>query len=147
MIKLFHGNSPVRVIEVIIGDFTSDTICTIWNERKRCQWGKLGIDVEIWHGVLLYTVRGEKMLILKVIHIDNKVIRSTRRRGCEPNQLCLIDYKVLEVLEEDSSRICAVGLSTRLWWAVRSIRWRRRIKKSRSFQSEKMFAQVKLGGH
>ena len=52
MIRLLHGNKPlVRAIEVSLGVFTPDTICTNRNEReaRRCgHGGKLGIDMR--HG-------------------------------------------------------------------------------------------------
>ena len=49
MIRLFHGHKPVRAIEVSIGVFILDTICTIGNEREtqRCHGGQLRIDVEM----------------------------------------------------------------------------------------------------
>ena len=52
MIRLLHGNKPlVRAIEVSLGVFTPDTICTNRNEReaRRCgHGGNLGIDMR--HG-------------------------------------------------------------------------------------------------
>ena len=57
MIRLLHGHKlvVVRAIEVSIGVFTPDTICTIGNEREtqRFHRGRLGIDVEMRHGGVL----------------------------------------------------------------------------------------------
>ena len=57
MIRLLDGDTPVvRAIKVVrIGFFTPDIICTIGDEREtlRCHGGKLGVEVEIRHGLSL----------------------------------------------------------------------------------------------